>query len=398
MSTVIAAAVTHVGNVRDHNEDSHLIDPDRSIFAVADGMGGHAAGEVASAIAVRVTQSSWTSDTMTRLRSRFAEVGDAESRRGLMRAVRQGVIDAHLQIVEAAKADERKSGMGTTLTGFLVAGGDAIFAHAGDSRAYLVRDGVTIQLSEDHTLLARLKAAGVDVAAEEGETSRYEGVLTNALGIGDATQVATFLISLCSGDRIVLCSDGIHDYFEENSLGELVRDSASPALAAQALVDGALERGGADNATVVVVKVVEAGESRIPPEQRKREQEAVAQCPLVKGLTVPERLRALRIMTPRELRAGDRLAPIALGEPVAYIVLTGQVDVPHEPPQGPGGVIYVEALIDGTRHRERELVAKVTVDARLLMIRQDDFFELTEEDAELGVKLYAEVAKLVARS
>jgi serine/threonine protein phosphatase PrpC len=397
MSTMIAAAVTDVGKVRDHNEDSHLVDTDARVFIVADGMGGHAAGEVASATAVKIASNSWTVLGMRRRIDDYRRNCDANTRRTLVQSVRQGVMDAHLDILKQAGEDDDKHGMGTTFTGFIVAGGDAVFAHAGDSRAYLVRDGIAIQLSEDHTLLSRLQAAGIDPEDEEGDASeRWKGVLTNALGIGGDTRVATFIVSLYSGDRLVLCSDGVHEYLSEAEFGEVVVAKPSPALAAQRLVDLALERGGADNATALVVKVMEAGETKVPKEQRMRDERAIAGCPLFEYLTERERLRALRITIPRELKEGKVLAPIALGERVAYVLLEGAIKNAGSE-LGPGAIIYPEALVDGTEVPEHEMKAVALSPVRLLTIRRDDFFEITEEESELGVKMYAVLAKLMAR-
>ncbi|MCG8421493.1 MAG: protein phosphatase 2C domain-containing protein [Proteobacteria bacterium] len=395
MSTVIAAAVTDTGKVREHNEDSYLLDTETQIFIVCDGMGGHAAGEVASSMAVQITKQSWTAPSMKMRMEAYADRGDADSRRALIQAVRQGVMSAHLEIIDQAKLDEDKAGMGTTFTGFLIAGGDAIFAHAGDSRAYLVRDDIAMQLSEDHTLIARLQASGIDPTTGGAATARWKGVLTNALGIGDATRVATFIVSMYSGDKILLCSDGVTEYLNESEIGQVLVSAPSPARAAQRLVDTALDRGGADNATALVVKVVEAGETRIPAEQRERDEAAISQCPLFALLSPQERLRALRITTTRELKQSKPLVPIALGNRVSYVVLSGEVEL-AEGTVGVGSVIYPEALVEGTDAPARSKTAQASTPVRLLTIRQDDFFELAEEDSDLGVKLYAAVAKLMA--
>ncbi|HLU68757.1 MAG TPA: protein phosphatase 2C domain-containing protein [Kofleriaceae bacterium] len=403
---VVAAAVTDVGRVRRHNEDSHLVDTDDRIFMVADGMGGHAAGEVASAIAVRRVREAWTEISMRRHLAAYARHGDADARRALFRAVREGVMSAHFDIVEQASRDEAKRGMGTTFTGFLLAGGDAVFAHAGDSRAYLVRDGIAMQLSEDHTVIARLRAAGVEEEAPDEEEpagqgtaprdrQRWRGVLTNALGIGDVTRVATFAVPLYSGDRFLLCSDGVSEYLGEAELGPILTEAASPALAARGLVDLALERGGADNATAVVVKVLEAGETVVPREQRDREADALARCPLFEPLTPQERLRALRITTPREIKPGRELPGMALGDRVAYVVIEGEVVLASGDLVGPSGLVYPEALVAGTGSvRPAAATSELT---RLLVIRRADFHELAEEESDLGVKLYAALAGVMVR-
>jgi serine/threonine protein phosphatase PrpC len=402
---MIAAAYTHEGRVRKHNEDSHLIDPERQVFIVADGMGGHAAGEVASATAVRLVSDAWTGVPMRRLVAAYAGKGDADARRALFHAVRQGVMNAHIDIVEQAARDDGKRGMGTTFTGFVVAGGDAVFAHAGDSRAYLVRDGIAIQLSEDHTVLARLRAAGVEDGDTEpggGELSagaqarhRWRGVLTNALGIGDVTRVATFAVPMYSGDRFLLCTDGISEYLDETDLVDIVQKAASPALAANRLVDQAVDLGGGDNATAVVVKVVEAGETVVPPEQRDRDAEAVARCPLFEPLSPQERLRALRFTTPRDIKPGRELPAMALGDRVAYVVLDGEIILADGDRIGPSGLVYASALVDRTS-QVRDTAATSDL-SRLLVIRRGDFHELAEEESDLGVKLYAALASIMAR-
>lgn len=395
MSTVVAAGVTNVGKVRDHNEDSYLVLPEEQVFIVADGMGGHAAGEVASNTAVETVRRSWLAMPMRQHAVTYAESGDRDARRSLVQSVKQAVLEAHLAIVGQAREDQSKAGMGTTFTGFIVAGGDAVFAHAGDSRAYLVRDDIAMQLSEDHTVLARMRAAGLDEDAKGG-SDRWQGVLTNALGIGDATRVATFVVPLYSGDRFLLCTDGVHEYLSESDVGEIMVASPSPGRAAQQFVDIALERGGADNATAVVAKVVEAGETRIAAEQRERDDAAIASCSLFSELSPQERLRALRICIWRELKPGKTIAPMALGERVAYIVLEGEAKVSSHT-LGPGSVVYPEALVDGTSMPERSRRAVTQTVTRMLTIRRDDFQEITEEESDLGVKLYAAVAKLMTR-
>lgn len=394
MSVVIAAAATDVGKVREHNEDSHLMDPHNGIFIVCDGMGGHAAGEIASATAISTARQEWTGPGMDMMVRAYAERGDAESRRRLLQAIRRGVMSAHDEITEQAQSDSGKAGMGTTFTGFKIAGGDAIFAHAGDSRAYLVRDQITIQLSEDHTLLARLLATGMTPGKKQKNTKRWKGVLTNALGIGEATRVATFIVPLYSGDKLLLCSDGITEYVNENEIGHVLINSPSPARAAQKLVDMALDRGGGDNATCVVIKVVEADETKVPPEQREQDEKALAGCPLFFNLSPQERLRALRITTTREVKAGKNVLPIALSARVTYVILAGEVKIPAGV-IGPGSVVYPEALLEDSPVPERGNLAKTVTDARLLTIRQDDFFELTEEEADLGIKLFDAVAELI---
>src|SRR5690606_2773761 len=155
-----------------------------------------------------------------------------DARKQLLTAVTQGVLAAHDAIVSEAAADAGKKGMGTTVVAAIVVGGDVVFAHCGDSRAYLVRDGITVQLTEDHTRLARLLAAGVDVDVD-GDGARFKSMLTNALGIGHECKVSTFVVPVADGDRFLLCSDGITEYLQENEIGEVLTTMPSPARSAQ---------------------------------------------------------------------------------------------------------------------------------------------------------------------
>ncbi len=394
LSTVLASGLSHVGRVRDHNEDSYVVDIDTMVFLVADGMGGHAAGEVASKMAVDGVATSWRSASIQAQAREYIGKGDIDRRKELLASLRKGVLSAHEAIVALGAEDEAKKGMGTTLTGFLIAGGEALFAHAGDSRAYLVRDRIPVLLSEDHTISSRLRAAGIDRGIPGPEPERWKGVLTNALGMAEDTRVTTFVVPLFSGDRLVLCSDGVHDYLSEVEVGQVVVNAPSPSRAAQSLVDMALERGGADNATCIVVKVMEAGTTEMPKAQRDSHKEALASCPLFAGLSPQQVLRALRITTPRTYREGKVVPRVALEDRVAYIVLEGEVSGSGVQAK-PGDVILPEALLQQTVVSEAELIARQ--DSYLLMLRRNDFVELCDDAPDLGVVLYDSMARLVSR-
>jgi PPM family protein phosphatase len=399
-ASIVGAAATHVGKVREHNEDAHSLDLDLGVFLVCDGMGGHAAGEVASAIAIRSIRQEWASDGMRAVADHWLERGTPEAKKQLLDIVRAGVIAAHDAILAEAERDEAKSGMGTTLVGAMVIGGELVFAHAGDSRAYLVRDGISMQLTEDHTLLARLLAAGIDVDVS-GEGSRFRSMLTNALGIGDECKVSTFVVPLADGDRFLLCSDGISEYVPENEVGDVLSRQATPARAAERLIELALERGGGDNATAVVVGVLEAGETPLPAEQRKKDDAAIGACALWGTRVTPQqRLRALRIAIPRDHLLGDKLPLHAMGDRVAWIVVEGEL-VQDGKQLGPGALLYPESLVGSAGAAvpttDREAAAIARSDVRALAFRADDFRELCDEESELGEALLESLAQVIAK-
>ncbi|HSS00933.1 MAG TPA: protein phosphatase 2C domain-containing protein, partial [Kofleriaceae bacterium] len=397
--SIVGAAETSVGKVREHNEDAHFIDPDLGIFAVCDGMGGHAAGEVASGIAVKVVREHWASEDTLKVIDTWLEQGTIQARKAMLAAVNAGVIAAHDAILAEATRDRTKGGMGTTIIGALVIGGDIVFAQCGDSRAYLVRDGIAMQLTEDHTLLARLLAAGIEVDVS-GEGSRFRSMLTNALGIGEECKVSTFVVPLADGDRFLLCSDGISEYVPENEVGDVLTKQPSPARAAQRLIDLALERGGGDNATAIVVRVLEAGETPLPAEQRKKDDAAIGACPLWGTRVTPQqRLRALRIAIPRDHNFGEKLPAHTLGDRVAWIIVEGEL-VQDGLQLGPGALVYPESLLNlgaAAPMPDRDAFAITRSDVRALAIRADDFRELCDDDGELGEALLESLAHVIAR-
>jgi len=387
--TVVAAAFSHVGNVRQSNQDACWVDVDTGAFLVCDGMGGHAAGEVASGLAVSVVRERWTAPEVRRAVQAWASVRTPDARRTLFRLLRDGVLAAHDQIIDASEADAKKRGMGTTFVGLHLAGAEAIIAHAGDSRAYLVRDGNALLLTEDHTLLARLAAAGV----ETGDGSRWKGVLTNALGIGEDTRVALIALPLATGDRFLLCSDGITEYVSQDEIGAVLSSQPSPGRAAQRLIDLALERGGADNATAVVLKLVEAGDPDVPAARRWRDDAVLATSRLLGALTAPQRLRSLRVAVERELPAGERVAASAYGDRVAWLLLEGEVETARHGYRA-GELLYPESLLPGRPPVGDDRLGIARTPVRALVIRRDDFGELTVEEPDLAEPLFQALASM----
>jgi serine/threonine protein phosphatase PrpC len=389
-ASIVGAAETSVGKVRDHNEDAHFIDPDLGIFLVCDGMGGHAAGEVASQLAVSVIRHRWSGPAIQDCANRWLSKGTLETRKELMSAIRDGVTQAHSAILAEAERDKTKGGMGTTLVGAILIGGDIMFAHAGDSRAYLVRDGIAMQLTEDHTLLARLLAAGVDVDTQ-GEGSRFKSMLTNALGIGTECKVSTFVVPVADGDRFLLCSDGITEYLAEAEIGEVLTKMPSPARSAQRLVELALQRGGGDNATALVVRVLEAGETARSADLLKREEESIRKCPLWSKVNPQQRLRALRIALPRDHADGEKVPAQTLGDRVAWVIVDGIVEENGQD-RGPGSLLYPEALLADRPLPDKDGLAIAQGEVRALALRSDDFRELCEDDPELAEILLESLA------
>jgi serine/threonine protein phosphatase PrpC len=246
--------VTDVGVVRDHNEDSAAIEPTRGFFIVADGMGGHAAGEVASAMAVATVKTTLEDarDEIDTFKNNPSDAG----RRSIVQLLQSAVLQAHQAVYQRGQSEQDKAGMGTTLDVVLIAGAEAFVAHVGDSRTYLVRDGRSSQVTTDHTVAEVLVIEG-KLTIEEAQVSPLRTILVNAIGVSPDVGVEMAHVTLKKGDRILLCSDGLHDYFpaEEEIAQRLSSDKPGDAL--KEMVELAKSRGGHDNITGVAIEITE---------------------------------------------------------------------------------------------------------------------------------------------
>jgi protein phosphatase len=225
-------AKSDVGRVRDGNEDSYLLK--EPYFAVADGMGGHLAGDVASRIAVQ-TISENTGD---------GAIGPEE----LERAVK----DANAAIYAKASSDPSLHGMGTTCTLVLVADSEIHVAHVGDSRAYLLREGELSLVTEDHTLVGRMVKEG-RLEPEEAERHPQRSIITRALGVDAEVEVDLLTIPIGEGDRVLLCSDGLTSMIKADAIRDIVAGNDDPQAAVDELIDAANAAGGEDNITAVLL-------------------------------------------------------------------------------------------------------------------------------------------------
>jgi serine/threonine protein phosphatase PrpC len=260
--TLDAVMVTDVGVVRDHNEDSAHIDGAREFFIVADGMGGHAAGEVASAMAVETVQQ--TIEGARPTIESFTKSPSDSGRREIVQLLQNAVLAAHQAVYQRGNRESDKQGMGTTLDVVLIAGHEAFVAHVGDSRTYLIRDGRAAQITTDHTVAEVLVIEG-KLSIEEAQVSPLRTILVNAIGVSADVGVEMAHLQLRRGDRILLCSDGLHDYFvAEQEIADKLSE-ADPGRALGEMVEMAKERGGHDNITGVVINVVDVASSEAVP-------------------------------------------------------------------------------------------------------------------------------------
>ncbi|HSN96858.1 MAG TPA: protein phosphatase 2C domain-containing protein [Candidatus Nanopelagicales bacterium] len=242
---------TDVGRHRRSNEDAYFRDDELQLYVVADGMGGHAAGEVASAEAVE-TVYGMVKRGLPGLGGHGMPL-TPEKARAVCRLIEGAIQAATYMVFAIAELERDKSGMGTTLSVALAVGGALVTGQVGDSRIYQVRAGRTVQMTEDHTLIAWQIKNGL-ISAEEARISPHRNVITRAVGNRDYVEVDTSIVAIEEGDRYLLCSDGLHGYLRSEE--EIARVAA---LGGEAAVDQFIElanqRGGRDNITAVLVEV-----------------------------------------------------------------------------------------------------------------------------------------------
>jgi len=234
-----SASVTDTGRRRRHNEDAYVCEP--PLFAVADGMGGAQAGELASGLAAAA------------LRDETGELAGGEQR------VDDLIQEANRRVYQRQSEDASASGMGTTMTVALVENGRVAIGHVGDSRAYLVRDRKLEQLTEDHSLVAELVRSG-KLSPEEADSHPQRSVITRVLGTDPDVDVDTFSVDTMAGDLFLLCSDGLTSMVDDETILRLVeRNRGDLNAAAKALVRAANKGGGEDNITVIFFEIADAG-------------------------------------------------------------------------------------------------------------------------------------------
>ncbi len=242
LAPLAVTAHSHTGMLRDHNEDSFLADPKSGLCLVADGMGGHLAGEVASKLCVETIQA--------RLLGQL-QIADS-SIETVSRAVKDAIEAANREIRINAKSAAERANMGTTVALLLPWKEQAVVAHVGDSRVYRLRDGHLAPLTKDHSLLQEQVGAGF-ITNEEARLSHNRNLVTRALGVEDQVEPDLRVVDLRAGDIFLLCSDGLNTMVADGDI-ELVLSKleANPSLAARVLVSIANDNGGQDNVTVAL--------------------------------------------------------------------------------------------------------------------------------------------------
>ena len=288
------AGVTDTGRRRRRNEDAYVCEP--PLFAIADGMGGAQAGEVASGLAAAVLE----------------ETGLEAGGEGGETRIEELIREANRRVFQRSNEDAATSGMGTTMTVALVndVEGTIAFGHVGDSRAYRVRNGQLDQLTDDHSLVGELMRSG-KLSAEEAESHPQRSVITRALGTEPDIDVDTFTVQMEEDDLFLLCSDGLTDMVSDREILALLQRSDHLESAARALVEAANAGGGEDNITVVLFRVDDADEADDPDDEDTLS--GLEKVPAVDTAVIPvEEVRQQAEEGPAADHEGRRLLPFLL--------------------------------------------------------------------------------------
>lgn len=378
----IAFGKSDVGRKREHNEDSFCLDADLGLYIVADGMGGHAAGEVASAKAVEIIGGHLRENSGRW--SQYQTQPTVELRDQILSLVEEAVQKACGEIYRMAQEDKQRHGMGTTLSLMLLIGNEAFIGHVGDSRIYLLREGLVHQLTVDHTLINEQLKRGV-ISKEEAATARYKNVITRAVGIQERVRVDTLHLDVLPADRFVLCSDGLHGYLKAGELEKITADCEA-AQVPDRLIQLANQRGGKDNISVVFLEMP-PGDEESSREARQR-LDTMRNAPLFKYLSYRELVTLVNLAYIRSARAGERIIEEGVVGDELFLIVTGSARVLKGDQTiarlGQGSHFGEMALIDNAPRSASVEAGEAT---RLLVIGRKPFYDYIRKDTTAGLKL-----------
>ena len=385
-------AATDVGRKRSQNEDNFLIDKNLNLFVVADGMGGHALGEVASAIAVHTIRDVVFAERD--LLTSHAEI-DSTAQMELCTLLEYAVHHASAQIFRKAQQEPEKRGMGTTVVALLIIGQRGFIAYVGDSRIYLSRNGVIYPLTEDHSLMNELIRSG-KVRADEFAVSPYanfKNAMTRAVGVYEHVEVDILDFEILPGDAFLLCSDGLYDYLDDAEITSNLALTNIEDIPGR-FIDLANSRGGKDNVTALVVQVSHDESSATRAAQLHFTVETLRRIPLMDQLSYQQLCKIMNIARMQPCRVGEVLCREGSAGGDLYAVLDGSITLSR-------GGTPMSTVVAGECFGETDLIAgelaRATAIAdkpgKLLKIDRKDILEVLRRDPLLASRLLWNLAR-----
>jgi PPM family protein phosphatase len=380
----VVAHRSDVGRVRQNNEDNFLASIDLGLFVVADGMGGHHAGEVASQMTCDlVLQHIEENKTVL---SNYATSQSPENLQAIARLLDNAINGASKAITKLSAKNKGKGSMGCTCTALLILdGGKGVMGHVGDSRLYMCRTDRMHQLTEDHTFVGDLVKRGV-ITEAQAKDHPNGNVITRAVGVQPTVAVDTMVFDIDPGDIFLLCSDGLYSYFDESSKLHAYLMQADPQAAIDDMVDFALEKGGHDNITALSVGISPIpGQDYLSAEQRIG---VLKKIPLFAHLNYNELVKVLGLCSTHRLAAGSVIIKEGETGEELYVVVDGSVEVFK-------GENVLSTLGDGVHLGEMALIdnaprsasARTKTSCRLLRMRRREFVSIIRAEPVIATKL-----------
>lgn len=376
--------LTSVGKKREHNEDNFLVDDTLGLYAVADGMGGHAAGEVASRMAVDIVgeQIKAGEAVFRKLRKDPSH----ENKLAAQQLVEKAIQEACAQIHKEAQADRSKRGMGTTFDCVITAGNRIVLGHVGDSRVYLIRQGKVHRITEDHTMVEMAIKAGIG-KKEDFENSDWAHSLTRAVGTQPSVQVDTLLLECQTGDRFLLCSDGLHGYFTDEETPSLLGGLSSGTPLSQ-LIDLANDRGGKDNITGVLLTMHGDSNATMHTIPIDTKMGLLEKIPLFAFLNYKERSVILSIITTKTFPTGFEIIQEGTQGEDLFILMHGRVSVEKAGQRigelASGAYFGEMGLVDNA---PRSATVRVLETAECMVITRSNMMNTMRREQLMAVKL-----------
>jgi serine/threonine protein phosphatase PrpC/CRP-like cAMP-binding protein len=387
---------TDVGRSRTHNEDYILVAPDLGLFLVCDGMGGHAAGEVASETAGKAIHRHVASQS--HILNNFD--GSADACEQVEELLRTAIQNASAEVFDLARGGQGRHGMGTTCISLIVAGGKGFMGHVGDSRMYMIREGRVWQLSQDHTFFNDAVRNGM-MSYEEARASPWANMITRGVGIQRSVVVDTLVFDIVENDTLLLCSDGLTAYLQDPyEIASLLSDPALPALPKK-LVRVANERGGGDNVSAVVVRGVPELPARVDDSMRRVEVtqnlQTLRHIALFMDLSDTELVRLFSKFKAVRRNPGEVVIRMGDDTDSMFVIVEGDVAIERA-----GKVV---ATLSRGAHfgemgllnqRPRSATVTVTSPTQMLVLERSAFNEVLREDTGLAAKLLYKLAQILS--
>lgn len=394
MAVIKSYGNTNVGKKRKHNEDNFLVDSDLKLYIVADGMGGHNAGEVASEMAIKVIRREILKNKEVIRKTIQEELeGKQDDPKEAISLLDNAIQTACSEVFHQAQENESRKGMGTTVVVLLIVGDRALVAHVGDSRVYLQRKGKLHQLTEDHSMVQEQLRQG-KITKEEAETSPYKNVITRAVGIYEFVPPDIIFLELSKGDRFMLCSDGVYPYFKEKELLATLADNKSLDLIVESIIQKVLDGGAHDNLTSVMVEIADISKQNIQMEVSGK-LDILKKIPIFQYLTYNELVKTYSIISTKKFQKDEFIIKEGdIGQDF-FILFKGKVAVLK-------GEISVAELFPGSNFGEMGLVdnaprsasIKALETCYLMVVERSRFFELMKKEPQIAVKLLWSLLKV----